>query len=410
MKKCFRALLLMMIAALLISSAHAEHTVQEVRERYSRIARTDMLYAEKADLKRMTVGELTDVAEEAMLEYVRFMRWLAYVEEPLEISEDYTSLAQTGALLLAVADTPAHVLPQPEDFPDDLYAEASQGIAGSNIASINWMDTDVLRAAVEHFQRDEGNYNRYAQGHRRWLLSPALQQTGFGLANSDSGMTYVTMYVHDLTAESINAWDHIAWPSAGAFPAEYLYDATPWSVILNDRVYAQEHPELRITASCAQTDEVFVMDRLAMEDAPDAYWINTDPYGLGSAIIFRPASMQEFEQNQVWNVTIENLVKLDGSLGAIQYEVDMMALEPIPVRLIELDHTEITLQAGESAQISASVVPHWADDTLLIWYSSNSDVATVDVNGNVTAVAAGSCTITALGADNQSAECAITVK
>ena len=169
------------------------------------------------------------------------------MDEPLEISADYTALAQDGALLLAVADTAAHVLPQPEGFPDEVYESASAGIAGSNIAAINWMDTDVLFAAIEHFQRDEGDYNRYALGHRRWLLSPALQSTGFGLANSESGMTYVTMYVHDFTAQNVNNWSHIAWPSAGAFPAEYMYDETPWSVVLNADVYADEHPELIIT-------------------------------------------------------------------------------------------------------------------------------------------------------------------
>lgn len=392
------------------NGALAAHTVQEVRGRYHQIGRVEQLYEKQADLRRMEPGVLSQEAETAMLEYVRFMRWLAYVEEPLDIRDEFTQLARDGALLLAAADIPAHVLPQPEGFPDELYATASAGIGGSNLAAINWMDTDVLTAAIEHFQRDEGDYNRFALGHRRWLLSPALQHTGFGLANAESGMTYVTMYVHDFTAETVHSWDHIAWPSAGAFPAEYMYDQTPWSVILNDRIFATDQPVLQIIASCEQTGERFVMDRLAQEDAPDAYWINTDGYGIGFALIFRPASEWEFEQNQVWNVTLKDLQRNDGSLTTIEYQVEMMALDPIPVRLIELDQTETKLDAGETAALTAYVIPAWADDTAVYWSSSDESVATVDDTGCVTAVAPGTCVITACGADDQSAECRITVK
>lgn len=402
MSRFCKFLLVALMALSLALPAIAEHTVDEVRAQYQQITQTDQLYDSS--------GEISDEAAQSMLEHARFMRWLAYVEEPLEIAEDFSRLAQDGALLLAAADTPAHELPQPEGFPDELYESGSAGIRGSNIASINWMDTDVLVAALEYFQRDEGAHNRYTLGHRRWLLSPALQHTGFGLANAESGMTYVTMYVHDFTAETVHMWDHIAWPSAGAFPAEYMYDQTPWSVILSDRQYTAEQPFATITVSCEQTGETFVINRLAQEDAPDAYWINADGYGLGYALIFRPWSAAEFEQNQVWKVCIENLQKTDGSLATIEYEVDMMALEPIPVRLIELDATEISLKTGETAALQANVVPHWADDIAVRWISTNEAIATVDETGCVQAVAPGECEIIAMGANDQQAECAVTVE
>ena len=401
MMRFFKAMMIALLVLMLSVPAYAEHTVDEVRAQYNSITSTRQLYGDS--------GTISDAAAQSMLELAQFMRWLAYVEEPLEISADFSQLAQDGALLLAAADTPAHALPQPEGFSDELYVSASAGIQGSNIASINWMDTDVLVAALEYFQRDEGAHNRFTLGHRRWLLSPALQHTGFGLANAESGMTYVTMYVHDFTAENVHVWDHIAWPSAGAFPAEYLYDQTPWSVILSDRVYSDEHPNLKITVSCEQTGETFVMDRMAQEDTSDAYWINTDGYGLGYALIFRPATAAEFEQNQVWHVVIEGLNKLDGSLGAIEYDVNMMALEPIPVRLIELNSSEASMKIATTLSLSASVVPPWADDVSVHWHSSDDTVACVDENGCVTAIGAGTCVITASGADNQSAECTITV-
>lgn len=401
MKNFWKTILISLLCLCVELPAFAVHTVDDVRARYGQIGTADALYDED--------GGLNDAAQQSMLDYARFMRWLAYVEDPLEISAEYTQLAQAGAQLLAAADTAAHALPQPEGFPDELYELASTGIGGSNIASINWMDVDVLFAAIEYFQRDEGGHNRFTLGHRRWLLSPALQHTGFGLSNADSGMTYVTMYVHDFTAESINGWDNIAWPSAGAFPAEYMYDATPWCVLLNDRVYSAEQPELRITVACEQTGEVFVMDRLAEEDAQDAYWINTDGYGLGYALIFRPWAAEEFEQNQVWHVCIANLWRLDGSTETLEYDVEMMSLEPIPVRLIELNETELLLAAGDTVQMKADVVPAWADDVSVVWSSTDETVAAVDAHGGVQAVMPGMCSIIARGADDQWAECIVTV-
>lgn len=389
--------------------ARATHTREEVRERYANLPSSEALYLRQPDPSSGDAGQLTADAEQSMLEYARFMRWLAGVEEPLSLDDAYGELAQAGAVLLAACGTAAHELPQPEGFPDELYALAAQGIGGANIAAINWMDDGVLQTAIEFFQRDEGDRNRFALGHRRWLLSPALQRTGFGLANAASGMTYVTMYVHDFTATSISPWAHIAWPSDGAFPAEYVYAGTPWCVILNPEVYPEPGEGLKITVACEETGEAFVMNRLAQEDAADAYWINAEAYGLGTALIFRPQPEAEFEQNQHWRVRIEGLCRADGEPETIEYEVDMISLEPIPVRLIELNAETLSLSPGETANLSASVVPAWADDLSIRWSSSDEAVATVDATGRVCALAEGRCAIVAQGADGQTAECAVSV-
>lgn len=395
---------------LLALPAQAEHSVSDVRARYAEIPGADALYDIQPDPETGEIGRFSAEAEQSMLAYARFMRWLAYVEDPLETSKEYGELAQAGALLLAANDAAAHALPQPEGFPDTLYETASQGIGGANIAAINWMDDDVLWTAIEFFQRDEGERNRFALGHRRWLLSPALQHTGFGMANAKSGMTYVTMYVHDFTAPSIDPWERIAWPSAGAFPAEYLYADTPWCLLLNPDVYPDPDEHIKITVSCEQTGEVFVMNRLAKEDAADAYWIDDDAYGLGVALIFRPWTEFEYEQNQHWRVRIEGLRRVDGLEESIEYQVNMISLDPVPVRLIELSDDSLSLLVGDSAALTANVVPAWADDLTVSWQSSDAAVATVDDAGCVRAVGEGRCVITVQSADGQYARCEVTVR
>ncbi|MDE6580561.1 MAG: Ig-like domain-containing protein, partial [Ruminiclostridium sp.] len=80
----------------------------------------------------------------------------------------------------------------------------------------------------------------------------------------------------------------------------------------------------------------------------------------------------------------------------------------VPVTGITLDKTELSLEKGESAELTAAVEPEDATDKTITWTSSDEKVATVDENGKVTAIAAGTATITAKAGD-MSATCSITV-
>ncbi|WP_222982847.1 Ig-like domain-containing protein [Flagellimonas meishanensis] len=80
-----------------------------------------------------------------------------------------------------------------------------------------------------------------------------------------------------------------------------------------------------------------------------------------------------------------------------------------PVTKLELDPTQLELYSGESESISiATLEADVAQVSDPIWNSDNETVATVDQDGNVTAVAAGTATIT-VTVDNASANCIVTV-
>ena len=78
---------------------------------------------------------------------------------------------------------------------------------------------------------------------------------------------------------------------------------------------------------------------------------------------------------------------------------------------ITLDKTNVSLELGSTAQLTANVFPDNAYDKSVTWSSSNTAVATVDNNGKVTPVKAGSATITAqsLSNSNIKATCQIAV-
>lgn len=82
---------------------------------------------------------------------------------------------------------------------------------------------------------------------------------------------------------------------------------------------------------------------------------------------------------------------------------------PVPVTGITIDITSLALTEGETAILSASVVPDNADNKGISWSSSDESVASVS-DGMVTALAPGSATITAMSDDGgKTATCSVTV-
>lgn len=78
---------------------------------------------------------------------------------------------------------------------------------------------------------------------------------------------------------------------------------------------------------------------------------------------------------------------------------------------IVLNTTTETINVGNSKALEATINSSDGTDKEIVWSSSNPEIATVDANGEVTAIATGTATITATINDgsNKSATCVITV-
>ena len=104
---------------------------------------------------------------------------------------------------------------------------------------------------------------------------------------------------------------------------------------------------------------------------------------------------------------IENL-KVIANQGTYAYAWTMaigyINLNPTAVQLSE---SIISLKIGETANLTASVFPQTADNSIL-WTTSDADVAMVD-QGTVFAVSEGVCTISATAVNGLSQSCAVTV-
>lgn len=87
----------------------------------------------------------------------------------------------------------------------------------------------------------------------------------------------------------------------------------------------------------------------------------------------------------------------------------LMPPKEIPVDDIVISTNTIELKEEETTMVSCTVYPKDATDKTVLWYSSDSDVATVNEVGSITAVCKGECIITAK-CGNVSKEISVTVK
>jgi uncharacterized protein YjdB len=99
------------------------------------------------------------------------------------------------------------------------------------------------------------------------------------------------------------------------------------------------------------------------------------------------------------------------SLAAFQYIVLTNAnVATVPVTGVTVSPTSASISAGLTRQLTATVAPANATNQSVTWTSSNTGVATVSASGLVTAVAAGTATITVKTVDgNKTATSTITV-
>ena len=96
---------------------------------------------------------------------------------------------------------------------------------------------------------------------------------------------------------------------------------------------------------------------------------------------------------------------------AINATVNKYKDTQIAATSIELNKNSIRIPAGHTSQLSATILPSNATNKTVQWKTSNSSVATVTANGLVTAVSAGTATITATTTDgtNLSETCTVIV-
>ena len=185
-----------------------------------------------------------------------------------------------------------------------------------------------------------------------------------------------------------------------------------------DTIVVVSSADGKMTAKCPVTVSQPLM-AIQMND------IDLQTNGQNSATVnYTLVPADTTEDNVTLSVDDESVARLDGNkiVAVTNGETKITATCGIvktsakvtvttKVEQIALSKTEGVLTVGNSVTVTATVTPDNATNATVNWTSSDETVATVDSNGKVTAVAAGSATITATSESDGdvSADYALTV-
>ncbi len=126
---------------------------------------------------------------------------------------------------------------------------------------------------------------------------------------------------------------------------------------------------------------------------------------LASGVQIEAYSVEDKGKGVSFNVYCYNVqpgIKIDYTNGDSK-------LSDGTIASITLNYTQYALEVGQSKTLVAVTSPESAVKSVT-WYSSNNKIATVSKNGKVTAVTAGTVTITAKTTNGLKAICKVTVK
>ena len=173
-------------------------------------------------------------------------------------------------------------------------------------------------------------------GHRQ-LAAQSVdgRATGFGLANSESGMSYVLMYAHDIGNAGAQWSRRCCWPAEGAFPVELMHANLAWSVYAECRGIRPRRIRTFVVTLPRRNRVGLSLFNLtaprerATASAPSA----TTGYGAG-AVRDLPAGLlpgrtfTDYEQNQRWTVRVERARDRQSGETAslVVYDVEMVSL------------------------------------------------------------------------------------
>ncbi len=323
-------------------------------------------------------------------------------------------------------------------------------------------DVDItamaLQALAKH--RSESGVEAAVQKAVQWLAAQQKENGGFASYYSNDNCESTAQTIIALTALGID-------PAAAPFRAEaaatmldaflyyhlgdgsFAHEANTYGVLTaNDLASEQAHLALTAYDRYAQNKETLYdmsgterVDRYAPVITTDLRTYTTNEERLNFAVLAEDAkdgnnieltveykydensayTQTDPDENGRYNVrlkTFDFLAKTKvffritatdkaGNTAVEEYVVTY-SKDPV-VKTIRLPNSVQTVEVGKTLTLEAEVTPDNAKNKTLTWTSSDTKVATVDENGNVTALRSGTVTITAHTRDgsNLSAECKV---
>jgi hypothetical protein len=320
-----------------------------------------------------STGKVNDLYLQDALDMLNFLRFLVGLPDDVELKDEYTDLAQHGSVLNAVSGILGHSLQRPADMPEIFYNRASQGIGSSNLGWASFQRP--LSDSVVGWSDDSDNSNRVHLGHRRWVLNPAMQYTGFGQAAGFS-----SMYSFDQSRKTPVEYQAIAFPSGAAFPSNFFKAHYAWSVTLNPEIFQSPDAD-RVTVTLKEKSGGKTWN--FSKNGGDFFTVNREGYGVSNCIIFLPSGINAY--SGTYQVEIKDLRDKSGKGLDLRYEVSFFPLDTAGLgsarekqgRFADREARETARVAREAREETAHIAKEKQEE------AANWDMARLDTARNL---------------------------
>lgn len=160
------------------------------------------------------------------LNAVNIVRYIAGIPSNVVLDDEYNGYAQAGAVINSANNRLEHTPQKPAGMDDDFY---DAGYTGTSCGNISYGNPLISETIVSGYMDDGDPSNIACIGHRRWVLNPPMESTGFGYTPAK----YSVMYVFDNADGYVDDnYSVTAWPAQNT-PVEYFDGDYPYSLSLS---------------------------------------------------------------------------------------------------------------------------------------------------------------------------------
>lgn len=245
-----------------------------------------------------SLGRLSDVTLTSANKMLNQIRYIAGVSSNVTLDESMSEKAQASSLANYVNQRMAHHPERPNGMSDAMYSLATEGGSASNIA---WYSAGGygLNEALAMWMADDDDSNIATVVHRRWILNPSMEKTGFGAVSGING-TYSAMYAHDESNTSA-AETGVVWPAQN-MPTTYFGKNHPWSISMGKELNDEN---IQVTLTRKSDGKTWNFSKTSA----DGYFnVENTYYGQRGCIIFRPnRGISSYKAGDTYTVIVTGL-------------------------------------------------------------------------------------------------------
>ncbi len=227
-------------------------------------------------------GKLSAETNNQALNAINFCRYVAGLPDDVQLKTEYNEAAQAGSLVNAINNTLTHSPSRPSGMDISLYNLGKNGCGSSNIS----YNSNTVTRAVVSFMEDTDESNISALGHRRWLLNPSMKYVGIGNVGA-----YSSIYVFDNSRSGSYTGDYVCWPAKNMPYELYgNTDQYAFSVSLGKDYDTPNLSKISVTVSSQKLSKTWNLNS-SSTTYNNYLNVNNDNYGSQKCIIFNVGEM-----------------------------------------------------------------------------------------------------------------------